>query len=80
MTTLESLKIGESAKIIRVSGTGAIRRRLVEMGAVKGTPVEIVRIAPLGDPIEIKIRGYSLSLRKEEAQDIEVETIDTNQS
>lgn len=71
--TLDELEAGQRARIIRVGGGGAIRRRLVDMGAVKGTPVEVVKVAPLGDPIEVKIKGYNLTLRKKEAANIAIE-------
>jgi len=73
MTTLNQLKPGEKAKIVRVGSLGAVRRRIVDMGVVRGTPIEVVKVAPLGDPIEVKVKGYSLSLRKEEAATITVE-------
>ncbi len=68
--TLNELKVGDKAKIVKLEGAGDVKRRLLDMGVVKGTTVEIERIAPLGDPIEIKIKGYNLSLRKEEASKI----------
>jgi len=71
--TLDKLKAGRRGKIVKVGGGGPVRRRIVDMGVVKGTPVEVVKVAPLGDPIEVKIKGYSLSLRKEEAAGITVE-------
>ena len=74
-TYLDKLKPGQKAKIIKIKGRGGVNRRLVEMGVTTGTVVEIERIAPLGDPIEIKLRGYHLSLRKEEAGNISVEKI-----
>jgi DtxR family Mn-dependent transcriptional regulator len=74
MDTLDKMKAGQKCKIERVAGTGAIRRRMVDMGAVKGTTVEVVKVAPLGDPIEVKIKGYNLTLRKEEAAKIMVTT------
>lgn len=70
--TLATVKPGRRAKIIKISGVGGIRRRLLDMGATAGTVVEVERIAPLGDPIEIKIKGYHLTLRKSEAGRIEV--------
>lgn len=65
--SLDKLKAGQQAKIARVGNAGPIRRRIVDMGAVAGTAVTVVKVAPLGDPIEVKIKGYSLTLRKEEA-------------
>ncbi len=72
MTTLDELDAGQKADIVKVEGKGALPRRIVDMGAVKGTPVEVVKVAPLGDPVEVKIRGYHLTLRKEEAAGISV--------
>ena len=70
---LNQLKPKDTGKIIRVEGGGALRRRLLDMGVIPGTEVKVERVAPLGNPIEIKIRGYHLSLRKEEAANIYVE-------
>ena len=73
-TTLDKLKPRQKGKIIALKGSGNIHRRLLDMGLVRGSFVEVVRVAPLGDPIDIKIKGYDLSLRKEEALNIVVET------
>lgn len=70
---LNQLKPGERATIIRVEGEGPVRRRILDMGVVSGAEIEVVRAAPLGDPIEFLIKGYNLSLRKSEAQQIQVE-------
>jgi len=70
---LGELKPGEKGKIIRVGGGGGIHRRLLDMGMVSGSEVEVERVAPLGDPIEVRIKGYHLTLRKEEAANIQVE-------
>jgi len=70
---LDQLKCGQKGTVVRVGGTGALRRRIVDMGVVRGTPIEVVKVAPLGDPIELKVKGYHLSLRKEEAAAINVE-------
>ena len=70
---LNELKRGEKGKLIKIGGGGSIRRRLLDMGLVSGSEVEMERVAPLGDPIEIKVKGYNLSLRKEEAASIQVE-------
>lgn len=70
---LSELKKGDKGKIIKVSGKGSVHRRLLDMGLVSGSEVEMQRVAPLGDPIEIKVKGYNLSLRKEEASGIDVE-------
>lgn len=75
MATLDELQPGQKATIRRVGGRGAAKRRIVDMGVVRGTPVEVVKVAPLGDPIEVKLKGYSLTLRKEEAATIAVEPL-----
>ncbi len=71
--TLNQLEPGERATIVKVGGERAVRRRILDMGVVKGAEIEAVRVAPLGDPIEFLIKGYNLSLRKSEAQQIQVE-------
>ena len=71
--SLRELKPGEKGKVVKVSGKGSIHRRILDMGVVPGTKIEIERVAPLGDPIEVKIKGYHLSLRKEEAANISLE-------
>ena len=71
--TLRDVKIGERATVVKLDGEGAIRRRIMDMGITKGTQVLIKRVAPLGDPIELTVRGYQLSLRKEDAKKILVE-------
>lgn len=73
--TLKKLLPGQKAKIVRISGSGPIRRRLLEMGVMPGCEVEMERYAPLGDPMEIKLKGYHLSLRKEEADLVEIEEV-----
>ena len=70
---LSELKRGEKGRIVKIGGGGGTRRRLLDMGLVSGSEVKMERVAPLGDPIEIKIKGYNLSLRKEEADSIQVE-------
>ena len=70
---LNELQKGEKAKIAKIRGKGNIHRRLLDMGLVAGSEVEMKRVAPLGDPVEVKIKGYNLSLRKEEAAGIQVE-------
>ncbi len=74
-TNLAKMKPGDKATVVKIEGTGAIRRRLLDMGAVAGTLIEIERVAPLGDPIAVKIRGYHLTLRKEEAERIKVREV-----
>ncbi len=70
---LSDLKAGQKGAVVKVRGSGRIRRRLLDMGMVTRAEIEVERVAPLGDPIEIKIKGYHLSLRKEEAINIAVE-------
>lgn len=73
--TLNNLKTGASGKILSVGGQGALRRRLLDMGLTPGTRVVIRKVAPLGDPIELHLRGYALTLRKEDALNIEVAAV-----
>ncbi len=73
MNTLRNAKVGEDVTVIRVDGEGAVRRRIMDMGLTKGTPVHVRKVAPLGDPIEITVRGYELSIRKADAEMVEVE-------
>lgn len=70
---LKDLKPGEKGRIVKVEGKGALRRRILDMGIVPGSDVEMERYAPLGDPVEIKLKGYHLSLRKGEAETIVLE-------
>jgi len=70
---LSELKPQEKGRIVKVGGWGRIRRRLFDMGVVAGAEVEVLRVAPLGDPVEIKVKGYDLALRKKEAGNIQVE-------
>ena len=74
--TLDKLKTGESATITAVDGEGALRCRLLDMGLIPKTKVKLQKTAPMGDPLEIRVRGYELTLRKEEAQKIHVSTED----
>jgi ferrous iron transport protein A len=71
---LSELRPRQRGKVVKVGGKGSVKRRILDMGLVSGAEVEVVRVAPLGDPIEFIVKGYNLSLRKSEAQDIEVET------
>ena len=73
MKTLKDVKIGESAVIEKLHGEGALKRRIMDMGLTRGTQVYVRKVAPLGDPIELTVRGYELSIRKEDASAIEVE-------
>ena len=70
--TLNELKVGESGRVARLVGEGAIKHRIMEMGLTKGAEVSVRKIAPLGDPIEITVRGYELSIRKDEAAKVEI--------
>ncbi|MCL2494989.1 MAG: ferrous iron transport protein A [Oscillospiraceae bacterium] len=72
MQTLKNLKPGQPARVVRVLGEGALRLRIMELGLTPGTPVRVRKTAPLGDPIEILVRGYSLSLRKAQAALVEI--------
>ncbi len=67
--------MGQSATVAKLCGTGAVKRRIMDMGLTKGTEVKVVKVAPLGDPLELNVRGYELSIRKEEAANIEVTNI-----
>lgn len=71
--TLRDVKVGDTVKIVRIGGNGQVKRRVMDMGLTKGTEVAVRKIAPLGDPIELTVRGYELSIRKDEASVIEVE-------
>lgn len=73
MKTLREVKIGETAKVIKLHGEGAVKRRIMDMGITRGTEISVRKVAPLGDPIELTVRGYELSLRKADAELIEVE-------
>ena len=73
MKTLKDIKIGSSAKVIKLHGEGAIKRRIMDMGITKGVEIYVRKVAPLGDPLELTVRGYELSLRKSDAEMIEVE-------
>lgn len=72
MRTLKEINPGETVSVATFKGTGALRRRLMDMGITKGTEIFVRKVAPLGDPVEITVRGYELSLRKDEAENIEV--------
>lgn len=74
---LSDLKMHEKAKVSQIVGEGQLRRKLLDMGIVSGSEIEIVKLAPLGDPVGVKIKGYHLSLRKEEAKQILVEVVGT---
>ena len=73
MKTLKEAKIGETVRVVKLHGEGAVKRRIIDMGLTRGTEVYIRKVAPLGDPIEVTVRDYELSLRKADAEMIEVE-------
>ena len=73
MQTLKDTKVGSTVSVVKLHGAGAVKRRIMDMGITKGAKVHIRKVAPLGDPIEITVRGYELSLRKADAEMIEVE-------
>lgn len=73
MKTLKDLKVGENAVIVKLHGEGALKRRIMDMGLTRGTEVHVRKVAPLGDPMELTVRGYELSLRKADAEMIEVQ-------
>ena len=74
MKTLRDVKVGETATVVRLPGEGAIKRRIMDMGITKGVSVFVRKVAPLGDPVEVNVRNYELSLRKEDCEMIEVES------
>ncbi|MGI6269740.1 MAG: FeoA family protein [Candidatus Howiella sp.] len=73
MKTLRQVKVGDRVKVVKLHGEGAIKRRIMDMGITKGVDVQVRKVAPLGDPVEVTVRGYELSLRKADAEMIEVE-------
>ena len=75
MTTLRDVKVGESATVAKLTGAGALKRRIMDMGLTKGTRVHVRKVAPLGDPLELTVRGYELSIRKDEAASVEVSEV-----
>lgn len=73
MKTLKNAKVGDTAKVVKLHGEGAVKRRIMDMGLTKGVEVHIRKVAPLGDPVEVTVRGYELSIRKADAEMIEIE-------
>lgn len=73
MLTLKEIQVGQSVKVVKLHGEGATRRRIMDMGITKGVELAVRKVAPLGDPIEVNVRGYELSIRKADAQMIEVQ-------
>ena len=74
MKTLRESKVGDTVRVVKLHGEGAVKRRIMDMGLTKGVDVQIRKVAPLGDPIEVTVRGYELSIRKADAEMIEVES------
>lgn len=72
MKTLREIGVGESAQVVKLHGAGAVKRRIMDMGITKGVEVTVRKVAPLGDPMEVTVRGYELSIRKADAEMIEV--------
>ena len=79
MATLKDVKVGESATVAKLNGTGALKRRIMDMGLTKGTRVYVKKVAPLGDPIELTVRGYELSIRRDEAANVDVTDVATGE-
>ncbi|MBQ2184669.1 MAG: FeoA domain-containing protein [Lachnospiraceae bacterium] len=73
MKTLKDAKVKDTVKVVKLHGEGAIKRRIMDMGITKGTEIYIRKVAPLGDPVEVTVRGYELSIRKADAQMVEIE-------
>lgn len=74
MKTLRDVKVGKTARVVKLHGEGALKRRIMDMGITKGVEIYVRKVAPLGDPLELNVRGYELSLRKADAELIEVES------
>ena len=72
MRTLKQVKCGETVSVVKLTGEGALNRRIMDMGITKGTEIYVRKVAPLGDPVEVNVRGYELSIRKSEAENIQV--------
>ncbi len=73
MNNLRNVSVGSAAKVVKIHGEGAVKRRIMDMGITRGVEIYVRKVAPLGDPIEVTVRGYELSLRKADAESIEVE-------
>lgn len=73
MKTLKDAKVGETVTVAKLHGEGPVKRRIMDMGITKGAKITVVKVAPLGDPLELNVRGYELSIRKDEAEKVEVE-------
>ncbi|MGN1023967.1 MAG: ferrous iron transport protein A [Lachnospiraceae bacterium] len=72
MKTLRDVKVGETATVVKIHGDGALKRRIMDMGITKGTDITVRKVAPLGDPVEVTVRGYELSVRKDDADILEM--------
>lgn len=75
MLTLKEVKVGDTCRVLRINGEGALRRRIMDMGITKNAQIYVRKVAPLGDPIELTVRGYELTIRKSEAEMVEVEPV-----
>ena len=75
MKTLKQAKVGDTVTVVKLHGEGAVKRRIMDMGITKGVTVYVRKVAPLGDPVEITVRGYELSLRRDDAESVEVVTV-----
>ena len=73
MKTLRDINVGEASKVVKIHGQGALKKRIMDMGITKGTEIYVRKVAPLGDPMEVTVRGYELTLRKDEADILEME-------
>ena len=73
MSTLKEAKVGQTVTVVKLNGDGALRRRIMDMGITKGTSIYVRKVAPLGDPVEVTVRGYELSIRKGDAECIQVQ-------
>ena len=73
MKTLKNVKVGETVRVVKLHGEGAVKRRIMDMGITRGVEVYVRKVAPLGDPVEVNVRGYELSLRRADSEMIEVE-------
>ena len=74
--TLREVRVGQSAKVLKLNGTGPVKRRIMDMGITKGQAIKVIRVAPLGDPMEVTVRNYQLSVRKADAEMVEVELVE----
>jgi ferrous iron transport protein A len=72
MKTLRDVKVGETAEVLKIHGAGALKKRIMDMGITKGTQIYVRKVAPLGDPVEVTVRGYELTLRKDDADILEM--------